>query len=430
MKAVSMLRDSFVWYALATGSLLLVIGELAALAGAFRVRRNRRTVLFSGLNLLAGLALFTVLMDCARYTYLSEPDPRYRPFQLTMFSLPWGLYAGIGAVLAVLLAVILRNNRIYLRDHLTADSVRETVDLLPEGICISAPDGTVLLSNLQMNAICRTLTGSVLSDANRFRKQVEAKSEQQDSETLVRLPYGETRRFSLEKITVNGKEYDLLIAADVTEQYRITEELREKNEHLQDIRRRMKAVTDISGDLFFAREKADARAALHNQLGQVLLTGRHYLEHPDSTDGEMVRMLTREMNRFLLREAEIPTGTDDTPAGTDLLQQTLYLIRGIGIRAEIDGKLPEEPARRTLLAYAVQECATNAVKHAEADRLTVRLEETGESLVIRIANNGRPPKEMVTESGGLLSLRRKTEEAGGEMAVESVPAFRLTIRIP
>ena len=41
MKAVSMLRDSFVWYALATGSLLLVIGELAALAGALRTRRSR-----------------------------------------------------------------------------------------------------------------------------------------------------------------------------------------------------------------------------------------------------------------------------------------------------------------------------------------------------------------------------------------------------
>ncbi len=430
MKAVSMLRDSFAWYALAIGSLLLVIGGLAALAGALRTRRSRRAVLLSGLNLLAGLILFTVLMDCARYTYLSEPDPRYRPFQLVLFGLPWGMYAGIGAALAVLLAVILRNNRVYRRDHLTADSVRETLDLLPEGICISAPDGTVLLSNLRMNAICRALTGSGLSDANRFREQAEAEGKKQDSETLVRLPDGETRRFSLQKITENGKEYSLLTAADVTEQYRITEELREKNEHLQDIQRRMKAVTELSGDMFVAREKADARAALHNQLGQVLLMGRYYLEHPDSTDGEMVRMTTREMNRFLLREAENLNETGDAPAGTDLLQQTLSMIRGIGIRAEIDGKLPEEPARRTLLAVAVQECATNAVKHAEADRLTVHLEETENSLVIRITNNGKPPKEPVKESGGLLSLRRKAEEAGGEMTVESAPAFRLTIRIP
>ena len=430
MKAVSMLRDSFAWYALATGSLLLVIGGLAALAGALRTRRSRRAVLLSGLNLLAGLILFTVLMDCARYTYLSEPDPRYRPFQIALFGLPWGLYAGIGAALAVLLAVILRNNRVYRRDHLTADSVRETLDLLPEGICISAPDGTVLLSNLRMNAICRMLTGSGLSDANRFREQAEAEGEQQDSETLVRLPDGETRRFSEGKITENGKEYSLLTADDVTEQCKITEELREKNEHLQDIQRRMKTVTELSGDMFVAREKADARAALHNQLGQVLLMGRYYLEHPDSTDGEMVRMTTREMNRFLLREAESLNEAEDAPAGTDLLQQTLSMIRGIGIRAEIDGKLPGEPARRTLLAAAVQECATNAVKHAEADRLTVHLEETENSLVIRITNNGKPPKEQVKESGGLLSLRRKAEEAGGEMTVESAPAFRLTIRIP
>ena len=70
------------------------------------------------------------------------------------------------------------------------------------------------------------------------------------------------------------------------------------------------------------------------------------------------------------------------------------------------------------------------MKHAEADRLTVHLEETENSLVIRMTNNGKPPKEPVKESGGLLSLRRKAEEAGGEMTVESAPAFRLTLRIP
>ena len=83
-----------------------------------------------------------------------------------------------------------------------------------------------------------------------------------------------------------------------------------------------------------------------------------------------------------------------------------------------------------LLAYAIQECAANTVKHAGGDRITVSLEENSTGLTVRISNNGKPPETRITESGGLVSLRRKIEEAGGQMLVESRPEFRLTIIIP
>ena len=108
-------------------------------------------------------------------------------------------------------------------------------------------------------------------------------------------------------MTGSGTEYDQLTASDVTAPCRIMEELRGRNEHLQELQRRMKEVSDLSGDMFIAQEEAAARTALHNQLGQVLLMGRHTLEHPDSTDAELVRMATLEMTRFLLREAEVPS---------------------------------------------------------------------------------------------------------------------------
>ena len=46
-----------------------------------------------------------------------------------------------------------------------------------------------------------------------------------------------------------------------------------------------------------------------------------------------------------------------------------------------------------------------------------------------ITNNGRPPKQKIEESGGLLALRKEVEAAGGEMIVDSLPEFRLTIRL-
>ena len=39
------------------------------------------------------------------------------------------------------------------------------------------------------------------------------------------------------------------------------------------------------------------------------------------------------------------------------------------------------------------------------------------------------PKQKIEESGGLLALRKEVEAAGGEMIVDSLPEFRLTIRL-
>lgn len=425
MKAIWLTKSSFIWYAVTLGSLVLVTGSLIALIRSILARRGRRILLTAGLNLLAGFLLFLVLMDCARFAYLTEPDPRYRAFQTALFGLPWGLYAIPEVLSAVILFLLLRNDRRYRLNHLTPDAIRETVNLLPEGICISAPDGTVLLSNLQMETLYRNLTGGTLSDAVRFREYLEGNGEKQGTVILAHTADGAVWRFAGKHVTGNGTEYDRLTASDVTVPYRIMEELRGKNEHLQELQRRMKEVSELSGDMFIAQEEVAARTALHNQLGQVLLMGRHTLEHPDSTDAELVRMATLEMNRFLLREAEAPS-----ESRTNRLQQALAMAKSIGVQTEITGILPESPAYRALLAQAVQECAANAVKHAEGDRLVLRPEENEKEWIVRITNNGRPPEKPVTESGGLLSLRRHTEAAGGTMTVESSPAFALVLRLP
>ncbi|MBQ2203921.1 MAG: ATP-binding protein, partial [Oscillospiraceae bacterium] len=71
-----------------------------------------------------------------------------------------------------------------------------------------------------------------------------------------------------------------------------------------------------------------------------------------------------------------------------------------------------------------------AVKHAEGDRLFAAITRTAAGTVMTVTNNGRPPKGPVAESGGLLSLRRSAEAAGGQMRIQSLPAFSLTLTFP
>ena len=421
MTSLQSISGSLLYYLIGIFVIFLVVGQTAELFQAIRYKRDKIHLIVSAINLLLCFALLIMLMDFCQSRVVSPEDYLlYKPFQLAIFAQPW-LWIVCGELICtVILILLFRSNFKYRNEHLTPDVIRQTVDLLPAGICISDEKGTVLLSNLKMNAICRELTGHMLSDANRFTAQIEAEGEKQNDRIFVKLQSGTVCQFEQSILTESGREYNCLKVIDVTERYRVTEELKTKNAHLQEIRRRMQAVSDLSGDMFVAQEEAAARASLHNQLGQVLLMGRHYLEHPDDTDANLVYITTTQMNAFLLGEYKEPTEHKD-----DLLTEVLWMARSIGVTVDIKGDLPEQSSARTILAHAIQECAANCVKHAKGDRLMV----TTSDKEIIITNNGKPPKGEIAESGGLLSLRRSVEEAGGTMTVKSQPEFKLTIQL-
>lgn len=404
------------------GAMGLVLGQLWCLMQAIRSGRGRGAVCAAAAELLCVFLLFSILLDFSFLSYLFDYDlVRLRPFQWKLFSLPWAVYALAECLFLALLCVQLRANSRFRRTHLTPDAIRQTLDLLPEGLCVSAADGTVLLANLQLNALSRALTGTGLSDAQRFWRRIEAEGREQNGQYLLKLPSGEVWQLDRGRLTMDGADYDRIRATNVTARYRIVEELAQKHEHLQDIQRRMKAVADLSADMFVAQEAANARVALHNQLGQVLLMGRHLIEHPEATDAGVVCMTTKQMNAFLLGEAETPPQKPDDP-----LQSAIADARSIGVTTQLLGQLPRDTAQLELAADAIRECAANTRKHANGDLLTVRIDEDGRQFTL--TNNGSPPRGPITESGGLLSLRREVEATGGAMRLKNSPAFELILR--
>ncbi len=400
-------------------ALFLLIGQTAAFLLSLREKNSPKQTLIAALHLLVGFLVFVILLDgYDNVNYATIPRDTVQTGWF-VFSLPWALYAAYLVLSALVLLYRFREYRQYKTNTVTPDAIRQAVDLLPEGICVSTEDGTVRLSNLKMDALCRELTGERLSDADRLWKGAEEKGEILGEAFLVRLN-GQAWRFSREPLEAEGRSYARTSAVNVTERFRITEELREKNAHLQEIRRRMKEAAELSGEMFVKQEEAAARSALHNELGQVLLMGRYCLEHPDSTDKSVVALMTRQMNRFLLGESRSPE-----QAFPDELSRAVWMAGSIGVTVELRGEAPRAAKARSLLAQAIRECAANTVKHAEGDRLFVDVTEQPAGVVISIRNNGRAPKGAIAESGGLLALRRSAETAGAGMTVESQPVFAL-----
>ena len=401
---------------------VLVIGQIASVLLFLHGKQSRRQTVRASLHMLIGFLFFVFILNS--YDIVNFPQTQGASISSGGFpySLPWLFYAILEALSALILILQFRAYLCRQTSMVTPAAIRHTVDLLPEGICVSADDGTVLLSNLKMDALCRELTGERLADAHKLLACLRTDGEDQGGSWLIHMPQGDVWLFSEGTISTEGSDYDRISAVNVTERYRITDELRKKNAHLLDIQRRMRQTADLSGEMFVRQEEVAARTALHNELGQVLLLGRHYLEHPECADAAMVALLTRQMNSFLLGESKA-----SKPDAQDELQHAVRMAGSIGVTVEIKGETPEEGRQRSLLGAAIRECAANTVKHAEGDTLNVEISENASRILMTLTNNGKPPKNPIAESGGLLSLRREIESAGGQMTVNHMPAFSLTI---
>ena len=405
--------------------LFLTIGQTAFFLLSVRERKSPRQIFASALHLLVGFLVFVILLegyDTANYRSIPRDVIQTGWF---VFSLPWLVYAFWEALSAGILLWVAREYRHYRTATVTSAAIRKTVDLLPEGIGIGSPDGTVRLHNLKMEALCCELTGERLSDANRFWAFLEENGEDQEGKRLIRTPKGEVWLFANDELTIDDAVFRRISAIDVTERYRITEDLRAKNTHLKEIRRRMTEASNLSAEMFVKQEETRARTALHNELGQVLLMGRRSIEHPDTTDRATVVLMTRQMNRILRGEKRLPE-----TAAEDDVQPAIRMANRIGVTVEVKGEPPADARLRAILAGAIRECAANTVKHAEGDLLSAEIDESAAGTRITLTNNGMPPKGPVAESGGLLSLRQRVEEQGGTMIVQSAPAFSLTMSFP
>jgi signal transduction histidine kinase len=108
-------------------------------------------------------------------------------------------------------------------------------------------------------------------------------------------------------------------------------------------------------------------------------------------------------------------------------------------RVAVEGDLSAVPRRVLSVAYVViRETLANAAKHADGRNVTVTLSATDQDLVVTVGDGGRgftPRDELAareTKHIGLDMLRRRVDEVGGTLQVDSRPGkgTRVIARLP
>jgi two-component system sensor histidine kinase DegS len=82
------------------------------------------------------------------------------------------------------------------------------------------------------------------------------------------------------------------------------------------------------------------------------------------------------------------------------------------------------------LLRVLSEVLTNARRHSGARNIEVRLQAEGETLVAKITDDGRGFDPVVAQGGvGLVGMRERVEELGGQIEVKSQPGEGTEVRV-
>lgn len=81
-----------------------------------------------------------------------------------------------------------------------------------------------------------------------------------------------------------------------------------------------------------------------------------------------------------------------------------------------------EPAREAALFRIAQEAVSNALRHGQAQQVTIRLHKQGEDIHLMIQDDGKGFNPQVESHGlGLLSMRERAQRAQGRLSLQSAP---------
>jgi len=99
-----------------------------------------------------------------------------------------------------------------------------------------------------------------------------------------------------------------------------------------------------------------------------------------------------------------------------------------GLRSEIPA-LPTLPAAVEMAAYRIAvEATTNAIRHARARHLTLRLTIEGKDLLVEVEDDGRGLPSELVPGVGIISMRERAESVGGQLSFSTGESGGTTVR--
>lgn len=309
------------------------------------------------------------------------------------------------------------------KKRLGFNAIKESFDRLPTAACFFDSTGSIVLCNRQMYQLSRQLLDSDMQYLGEVEEALAALPngivQIPDVENTYRFPDKKVWRFEKTEITDRyGESYIQLTAADVTELQRALVQLTDDSRKLEEDSEKLKQLSDNVVALAREKEQLNAKSAMHDNLAACITLTKQYIT--GEFDGLEADTVCREWEKVIAFRDVIRLSEK---------QKLLDSAMTSGVTVRIRGEEPTDGGAE-LMYTAMQVCLNNAIQYAKATEIYANIWENEGSYTVVIRNNGKPPEKKITEGGGLTNLRRRVENSGGKMTVQSLPEFSLVIEIP
>lgn len=306
--------------------------------------------------------------------------------------------------------------------EVTVASIREGLDLLPDGLLFARADHTAVLVNITMLHFMERLFGRQYRNAEVFWQELmafdvpaTAEKELREDAALFRFPAGDVWLVQRVRLSEDLDGWQLT-ASCVTELDNVTRELEAKNAALS-------ATISAQKELLMTLEQTERHRTLqeitsrvHDVLGQRISMLQQLLASPAPKDA-----LDTIVRIDSLLEA-VPLTQEPHPA--TLLADMTDTYTRLGIRLIRTGELPRNLRRARAFAAIIREALSNAVCHGRANEIHITLTERR----LRIRDNGIGCRTL-HPGGGLTGMIRRVNDLGGRLLITPSPHFELDAQI-
>lgn len=380
---------------------------------------------FKILTIISFLSSFIFIFLTMRGSYLYRVKQSVFYLSLKIIQEPFWLISSLSIMLLLLSIILLIYAFKWGNQAISSISIKESVETLLKGICFYEKSGLIHLFNEEMNRLCIILCGNALLNGSTFWNNIITGKlnegfyliQNKNDEAIINFLNIEFFSFKRIKHNIDEKEIYEIIATNITEEYKLTKELEIQLQKLKLINQRLLSYGQNIAILTREKEILSAKIRIHDDIGKLLLITKRKLSSHLNND-EQNKLLS-----FWKNELEALTTIQKDEKRSNL-QVIFDAARLIDIKIDFLGDYPPENSLlEKILIHAMHECLTNTVSHANGHLLNVNVKDN----LIKITNDGTPPKGIIKEGGGLSSLRSLIEKENGKMIVNSEPQFELII---
>ncbi len=309
-------------------------------------------------------------------------------------------------------------------------SVIQAIDTLHTGVLFSEDDGTILLSNHQMQNLMIAITGKIFRNAVSFydvlasdRYESRYKKAALDGHIVYLLPDETAWMFTKTEILFRMKKYIHISVADVSELWALTAKLQRQN---QELRQKSDELMETIANLHVLSKEweiENARMRAHDILGQRLTVLLHTIQNDHNLDYELLTSLSKGLLDEL-KANKSETGPYDE------LESIQRIFAAIGVDIQFEGQLPDNTQQASLFVDIIRESSTNAVRHGFASQINIHAEPKEDAYKLIITNNGHTTSAPLASGSGIETMRKKVGAQGGNLDIYHHPLFTLSVVLP